>query len=354
MLRPLLTLRKLSLIAFSVLALVQAPAQAELTIEIAGAGTNRIPLAIADFGGDAGTSKAVTTVVRGDLERSGLFKLIDPSGIAMTEATSPAYGDWKNRGADALAAGSIGASGDGRQEARFRLYDINKQSALTGSAFVTSTPMLRAAGHRIADAIYEKLIGEPGIFSTRIAYVVKNGVNRYELHIADADGQNAQAALKSREPIISPTWSPDGSRLAYVSFENKKPVVYVHSLASGQRIVAANFKGSNSAPAWSPDGRMLATGGKDGTLFVWDAVRGRAAGPGLQGHRKWVTAVSWEPMHSNARCDLLASASKDLLVKVWNWRTGRCLRRDPSCCRCYPCRLPFPRRFPCRSCCPRG
>ena len=129
---------------------------------------------------------------------------------------------------------------------------------LEGAAFVTSTPMLRAAGHRIADVIYEKLTGIPGVFATRIAYVVRTGANRYELHIADADGQNAQAALKSREPIISPTWSPDGTRLAYVSFENKKPVVYVHSLASGNRVVVANFKGSNSAPAWSPDGRRLA------------------------------------------------------------------------------------------------
>ncbi len=256
--RPLLILHGLCLIALGALALLQAPARAELTIEITGAGANRIPLVIADFGGDPASSRALTSVIRSDLERSGLFKLVDPSGIAMTESSSPSYGDWKNRGADALAAGSIGPSGDGRQEARFRLYDINKQSSLGGAAFVASTPMLRAAGHRIADVIYEKLIGEPGIFSTRIAYVVKSGANRFELQIADADGQNAQVALKSKEPIISPVWSPDGSRLAYVSFENKKPVVYVHSLASGQRIVVANFKGSNSAPSWSPDGRKLA------------------------------------------------------------------------------------------------
>lgn len=251
-------LRGFGLVVLGALMLVHVSARAELTIEITGAGANRLPVAIADFSGEAGGARALTSVIRADLDRSGLFKLIDASGMAMNESTAPLYGDWKSRGADALAAGSIGQSGDGRQEARFRLYDVNKQANLAGAAFVTSASMLRAAGHRIADVIYEKLIGEPGVFATRIAYVVKGSASHYELQIADADGQNAQAALKSKEPIISPVWSPDGTRLAYVSFENKKPVVYVHSLASGKRIVIANFKGSNSAPAWSPDGRKLA------------------------------------------------------------------------------------------------
>ena len=144
MLRHLLKLRGLSLIAFSALALFQTVARAELTIEITGAGANRIPVAIAEFAGDPGSSRLLTSVIRGDLERSGLFKLVDANGVAMNESTSPAYSAWKNRGADALAAGSIVPSGDGRQEARFRLYDINKQATLAGAAFVTSTPMLRA------------------------------------------------------------------------------------------------------------------------------------------------------------------------------------------------------------------
>nr|MBL8411949.1 Tol-Pal system protein TolB [Dechloromonas sp.] len=244
-------------------------AQAQLSIEITGAGANRIPVAIADFVGDGAASRVVTATVRSDLERSGLFKLVDATGSNLDENSPINHGDWKSRGADALAAGSIGRSPDGRMEARFRLYDTQKAVSLGGAAYVTSNEQLRAAGHRIADFIYEKLTGEKGIFSTRIAYVVKSR-GQFLLQIADADGQGAATALTSTEPIISPVWSPDGGRLAYVSFEKKKPIIYVHSIASGQRHIVANQKGSNSAPAWSPDGRKLAVVlSKDGNSQIY-------------------------------------------------------------------------------------
>ncbi|MGB5207969.1 MAG: Tol-Pal system beta propeller repeat protein TolB [Azonexus sp.] len=266
-------------ILFALSLLAGVTAQAQLSIEITGAGANRIPVAIANFAGDAAAAQVVTATVRADLERSGLFKLIDPAGSTLDENASVNFSDWKSRGADALAAGSLTRSADGRMEARFRLYDTQKQASLGGAVFVTGNDQLRAAGHRIADSIYEKLTGEKGVFSTRVAYVIKSG-SQFRLQIADADGQGAVTALTSTEPIISPVWSPDGSKLAYVSFEKKKPVIYVHALASGQRQVVANFKGSNSAPAWSPDGRKLAVVlSKDGNSQIYSV---NADGTGVQ------------------------------------------------------------------------
>jgi TolB protein len=266
-------------ILFALSLLAGVTAQAQLSIEITGAGANRIPVAIANFAGDAAAAQVVTATVRADLERSGLFKLIDPAGSTLDENASVNFSDWKSRGADALAAGSLARSADGRMEARFRLYDTQKQASLGGAVFVTGNDQLRAAGHRIADYIYEKLTGEKGVFSTRVAYVVKSG-GQFRLQIADADGQGAVTALSSSEPIISPVWSPDGSKLAYVSFEKKKPVIYVHALATGQRQVVANFKGSNSAPAWSPDGRKLAVVlSKDGNSQIYSV---NADGTGIQ------------------------------------------------------------------------
>jgi TolB protein len=241
-------------------------AHAQLSIEITGAGANRIPIAIAPFAGETalpvpapGGTVSVTAIVRADLERSGLFRTLElpPLVPQPTESSSVNFAEWKARLADALVLGSIAARPDGRFEVRFRLYDVVKQAAIGGVAYTVSKEQLRATAHRIADTIYEKLTGEKGVFSTRIAYVVKRGA-RFELQVADADGANEQAMLVSNEPIISPKWSPDGKRIAYVSFQNKKPIVYVQNVEVPKQNVVANFKGSNSAPAWSPDGRTLA------------------------------------------------------------------------------------------------
>ncbi len=274
------------------LALCSAPVRAQLTVEITGAGANRLPVAIADFTGERIVAQALASVVRADLERSGLFRLLDAGG-ALADGATPPFEDLKARGADAVAGGSVATAADGRYETRVRLSDVPKQAALGSAAYLHTGAQLRATAHRIADFVYEKLTGEPGVFSTRIAYVVKS-TGRYELKIADADGSNDQAALASREPIISPAWSPDGGKLAYVSFEAKKPVVYVHDLASGRRHVAANFKGSNSAPAWSPDGKQLAVVlTKDGSsqLYVVNAdgsgVTRMASSPGIDTEPRW-------------------------------------------------------------------
>jgi TolB protein len=262
---------------FAALLLVAAAssATAQLSIEVTGAGAQRLPIAIAPFAGEGALSTGLSAIVRADLERSGLFRGIEVPALnpPLTDSSNVNFTEWRSRLADALVLGSVAARSDGRFEVRFRLYDVVKQTALGGVAYTLTKTQVRATAHRIADYVYEKLTGEKGVFSTRIAYVVKRGT-RFELQIADADGAGEETALASFEPIISPAWSPDGKRLAYVSFENKKPVVYVHSLLDGKRHVAANFKGSNSAPAWSPDGSRLAVAlSRDGgsQLFIVNA-----------------------------------------------------------------------------------
>jgi len=233
-------------------------AHAQLRVEITGVGSNQFPVGVANFQRDGQVPEPVDAIIRANLQRSGLFRLIDTGTVAMAENIAVNHDEWKGRGADALVVGSVARLADGRFDLRFRLWDTVKRTQLDAASYVTSPAELRLNAHRISDRIYEKLTGERGVFATRIAYVVALSKTSFELQIADADGGNAQTALRSREPIMSPAWSPDGSQLAYVSFETARPVVYVHALATGQRRAVASFRGSNSAPAWSPDGKQLA------------------------------------------------------------------------------------------------
>ena len=252
------------------------PAWAQFRVEVTGVGVTQLPIAIAPFRGEAQAPQKIAAIIQADLERSGQFRAIDAAGAAFDETSRPDMSPWRQKAAESLAVGSVARLADGRWDVRFRLWDVVRGQDLGGQSYAVTVADLRLAAHRIADFIYEKLTGDKGIFSTRIAYVTK-AANRYNLWVADSDGENAQSALASAEPIISPAWSANGAQLAYVSFESRKPVVYVHEVASGKRRLIANFRGSNSAPAWSPDGRTLAvTLSRDGgsQLYTIDANGG--------------------------------------------------------------------------------
>lgn len=240
-----------------VLASVQY-AHAQLIIDVTTSAGRQIPIAIVPFANELTAPQNITPIIINNLTRTGLFKMVNTGGISQlpSEPSQVNFVDWSSRSAEALVIGSISPAADGKFEVRFRLFDVGKQNQLTSISYTVTASQLRATAHKISDEIYEKLIGEKGVFSTKIAYVLKRG-SRFEMQVADADGFNPQTVLASQEPIRSPKWSPDGNKLAYVSFESRKSTVIVQDLSTGQRKTVANFKGDNYAPNWSPDGKRL-------------------------------------------------------------------------------------------------
>ena len=254
---------------------VALPAWAQFRVEVSGVGLTQVPIAFAPLRGEESSPQKIASIVQSDLERSGQFRGL-AAGKTSNETERPDISTLRQKGADALLTGSVSRMSDGRFDVRIRLWDVVRNQDLGAMSYTVVASDLRLASHRISDFVYEKLTGDRGVFSTRIAYVTKAG-GRYNLWVADSDGENSQSPLSSPEPIISPSWSPQGGQLAYVSFESRKPVVYVHDVSSGKRRLVANFRGSNSAPSWAPDGRSLAvTLSRDGgsQLFVIDAQGG--------------------------------------------------------------------------------
>ena len=231
------------------------PARAVLDIEVTGAGEHQIAISIVPFENEEWLDQRISEVVASDLMRTGLFRIVDPAGKLPHEPREVKFSDWTS--VETLSIGKVVKLSDDRIEVRFRMFDTVKKIELLGQAVSSKGKQSRAIAHRIADMIYAKLIGSAGVFSTRIAYVNRQGkLNR--LVIADSDGFGEQTLLSLNQPIMSPAWSPDGNSLAYVSFEQGRAMVYTQSLQTQQRVLLASLPGSNSAPAWSPDGEQLA------------------------------------------------------------------------------------------------
>lgn len=249
-------------------------AWAQYRVEVSGIGSSQMPIVVLPFAGDTLGQNAVAKVVAADLERSGKFTSVSAAGATpLAGGAVPQISRWQQAGADAIVTGQVAQVGN-RLQIDYRVWDAVSAQELHGGSHTVSATDVRLGAHRVADEVFESFTRQLGAFTPRIAYITKSGKN-YKLWVADGDGYNARPALNSREPIISVRWSPDGTHLAYVSFETRKPVVYVHNVATGRRWPVANFRGSNSAPAWSPDGsRLVVTLTKGGGSHLYSVPVG--------------------------------------------------------------------------------
>ena len=263
---------------FGLLLFMAVQAEAQLEIEITEYAGKQTPVAVVPFGweGEGPTAPYdMTAVIAADLKRSGRFAPIAEDDMLQkpTSGLEVDFDDWSILAVEAVVIGKVTQTGANVYSVQFQLFDVFKGEQLVGYRMPASRGTMRRVAHRVADMIYEKLTGIPGVFGTKVAYVTAEGREDdrlYTLVVADADGANEITIMESTDPIMSPAWSPDSRRLAYVSFENNISTIYVQTLRSGNRIKVSSRAGINGAPAFSPDGRklVLTLGGIDGNLDI--------------------------------------------------------------------------------------
>lgn len=248
---------------------VTSTAFAQLHLEIAKAPEQAPKIAIVPFGND----QSIFPIVENDLNRSGRFSSASKNLPTTASIDAIQASAWQAAGIPYVVVGNLKPAANNAFEVHYQLYDVQKQQFLLNEVLTVPASRVRQAAHMISDAIYQALTGIPGDFSGRIAYVLRNPATpdqRYTLQIADTDGEQPKTVLSSRDPILSPAWTPDAKKIAYVSFETKRPAIYLQDLATGQREVLASFKGLNGAPSFSPDGKsMLFTASMNGNPEIY-------------------------------------------------------------------------------------
>lgn len=293
------------LLLFFSLLLFVSQAFAVLEVEIKGGFQSADPIAIVPFAwSQSGKAPVdIARIVSADLARSGIFSPLSINQLPERPTLNGPvnFPRWKNTNAENLVIGQITAIGQGRFEVKFKMLDIFTGKNSIEYRFDVEQKQLRRVAHQISDQIYQKLTHTKGAFDTLIAYVlVDNDVDSkkrvYTLAVADSDGHAEQVILKSKKPIMSPVWSPNGKRLAYVSFEKNRSIIYMQELKSGKRKIIAEFKGINSAPAWSPDGKRLAmTLSKDGNSEIYIMHLASAVLQRITNHYSIDTEPAWSP-----------------------------------------------------------